>query len=203
MRASILIARIFSSVFRPSYYPTLGTLILILFTYLSIFPMKFKLWLLSMVIIFTFLLPALGVFIYRRLHGWSSAELRKRHKRLVPYIINLCCYYYLMRILHTAHMPFFVTAIIGISLLIQVTCIIINLWWKVSMHAAGSGGVIGAILAYSFIFGYNPVWWLCLAVFVSGCVMTSRMILRQHTLGQVIGGTLIGIICAIVGTIYM
>jgi membrane-associated phospholipid phosphatase len=29
------------------------------------------------------------------------------------------------------------------------------------------------------------------------------MILRQHTLGQVLGGTLIGIACGIVGTILM
>ena len=203
MKSILLIARLFSSVFRPSYYPTVGTLILVLFTYLRIFPVAFKLWLLALVYIFTFCLPALGIFIYRRLHGWSSFELRKRHKRAVPYIINICCYLCLMHIFHVSHIPHFVTAIIGISLLIQCACIIINLWWKVSMHSAGSGGVIGAIIAYSAIFGFNPIWWLCLAIFVSGCVMTSRMLLRQHTLGQVLGGTLIGIVCAIVGTILM
>ncbi|MBQ7461222.1 MAG: phosphatase PAP2 family protein [Bacteroidaceae bacterium] len=203
MKSVILIARILSSVFRPSYYPTVGMLILIFFTYLSLFPLRFKLWLLALVLIFTLCLPALGTFIYRRIHGWSSIELRKQHKRIVPYFINICCYLYLMHIFNNAHMPFFVTAIISISLLIQCTCIIVNIWWKVSMHAAGSGGVIGAIIAYSAIFGFNPIWWLSLAVFVSGCVMTSRMILRQHTLGQVIGGTLIGIVCGIVGTMFM
>ena len=102
-----------------------------------------------------------------------------------------------------SHMPHFLMAIVGISLLIQCTCIIINIWWKVSMHSAGAGGVIGALIAYSAIFGFNPIWWLSLAIFVAGCVMTSRMVLRQHTLGQVLGGTLIGIVCGIVGTILM
>ncbi len=203
MKPLLLIARLFSSVFRPSYYPTVGTLILVFFTYLSLFPWPFKLWILALVYLFTFCLPALGIFIYRHLHGWSSFELRKRHKRAVPYIINICCYLCLMHIFSVSHMPHFLTAIIGISLLIQCTCIIVNIWWKISMHSAGAGGVIGAIIAYSAIFNVNPIWWLSLAILVSGCVMTSRMVLRQHTLGQVLGGTLIGIACGIIGTILM
>lgn len=203
MKPFLLIAKGFSAVFRPSFYPTVGTVILLSFTYLSIFPWAFKVWILALVYIFTYAMPTLGIFIYRRLHGWSRFELRKRHKRAIPYIINICCYLCLMHILAVTHMPHFLMAIVGISLLIQCACVVVNLWWKVSMHSAGAGGVIGALVAYSALFGFNPIWWLSLAIFVAGCVMTSRMILRQHTLGQVLGGTLIGIICGIVGTILM
>ena len=203
MKQTILLARFFSTIFRPSYYPTVGMFILLSFTYLNLFPWVFKLWVLSLVFLFTFCMPALGTFIYRRLHKWSAQELRKRHKRAVPYIINICCYLCLMHVFHATHMPHFLMAIVGISLLIQCVCIVVNLWWKVSMHSAGSGGVIGALVAYAAIFGFNPVWWLSLAILVSGCVMTSRMVLRQHTLAQVLGGTLIGIARGIVGTILM
>ena len=203
MRTLILIARLLSAVFRPSYYPTVGTLILLSFTYLSIFPWAFKLWILGIVYALTVLLPSLCIFAYRRIHGWSAQELRLRHKRAVPYIINICSYLCLMHILSATHMPHFLTAIVGISLLIQCACVVVNLWWKVSMHSAGTGGVIGAIIAYAAIFHFNPVWWLSLAILVSGLVMTSRMLLRQHTLAQVLGGTLIGIACSIVGTILM
>ena len=203
MKQLLLIAKVLSTVFRPSYYPTVGTLFLLFFTYLNLFPQDSKLFLLVLVFLFTVGFPALGIFIYRRLHHWSALELRKHHKRAIPYIIHIFCYLCLMHIFSITHMPHVVKAIIGISLLIQFTCVVINLWWKVSMHSAGAGGVIGAIIAYSAIFGFNPIWWLCLAIFVSGCVMTSRMVLRQHTLGQVLGGTLIGIVCAIIGTILM
>ena len=108
-----------------------------------------------------------------------------------------------MQIFASNHMPHFLRAIVGISLLIQFVCIVINLWWKVSMHSAGAGGVIGAIISYSLIFNFNPIWWLSLAILVAGCVMTSRMLLRQHTLAQVLCGTIIGIACAIVGTVFM
>lgn len=203
MKKVLLLARIFSAIFRPSYYPTVGTLILLCFTYLSLFPWMFKVWLLIVVYLFTFCLPAIGIYFYRRLHRWNTFELRKHHKRAIPYIINICCYLCLMHIFHITHMPHFLMAIIGISLFIQCTCVIVNIWWKVSMHSAGAGGVIGALIAYSAIFGFNPIWWLSLAIFISGCVMTSRMLLRQHTLAQVLSGTLIGIVCGIVGTILM
>ena len=201
MKNLIFIARIFSVVFRPSYYPTVGTLILLSFTFLNQFPWVFRLWLLSLVYIFTFCLPALSVYLYRRAHGWSALELRKRHKRAIPYIIYICSYLCLMHILSVTHMPHFLMAIVGISLLIQCVCVVVNIWWKVSMHSAGSGGVIGALVAYASIFGFNPVWWLCGAILLAGLVMTSRMLLRQHTLWQVLGGTLIGVICGYAGII--
>ena len=203
MKQAILIARAFSVVFRPSYLPMVGVFILLNFTYLLVFPWAFKLWLLALTFIFTYSLPALGIYIYRRIHGWSVFELRKRHKRTIPYIINICSYLCLMHIFHITHMPHFLMAIIGISLLIQCVCVLVNIWWKVSMHSAGSGGVIGALVAYAGIFGFNPIWWLSLAILVSGSVMTSRMILRQHSLAQVLVGTLIGISCGIVGTLLM
>ena len=67
------------------------------------------------------------------------------------------------------------------------------------MHSAGVGAIIGALIAYSAIFQFNPVWWLCLAILVSGLVNSSRMYLRQHTLWQVLGGTLVGFVCGLVG----
>lgn len=203
MRGLLFIARIFSTVFRPSYYPTVGILILLSFTYLSLFPWTFKLWILGLVYVFTYCLPAFGIYMFRRLHGWSPSELRVRHKRAVPYIIYICCYLCLMHIFSATHMPHFLMAIVGISLLISCACIVVNIWWKVSMHSAGAGGVIGALVAYAAIFDFNPVWWLSLAILVAGMVMTSRMLLRQHTLAQVLGGTLIGIACGIVGTVLM
>jgi membrane-associated phospholipid phosphatase len=38
---------------------------------------------------------------------------------------------------------------------------------------------------------------------VAGILGTSRMILRQHTLLQVVAGFLVGIVCAIIGIIFL
>ena len=89
------------------------------------------------------------------------------------------------------------------SLLIQIVCAIINVWWKISTHSAAIGGVAGSLIVFSVIFMFNPVWWFCLVLIVAGILGSSRMILRQHTLPQVLVGFLIGIICAFLGVLYL
>ena len=64
--------------------------------------------------------------------------------------------------------------------------------------AAAIGGVAGGLLSFSLIFNFNPVWWLCLVILLGGMVGTSRMILRQHTLPQVVVGFFVGLLCSAV-----
>lgn len=199
MSIFILISRILSSVFRPIYYPTLGFVVMLCCTYLSFLPWGYHVWVLSMVILFTVLLPMAGIEFYRKFQGWKTIQLREREKRMIPYVITLCCYLLQIYFMHKFSMPRIMSGIIVASIFIQCACILMNMYWKVSLHAAGSGGVIGAIAAYSVLFNFNPVWWLCVSVLVSGLVMTSRMLLRQHTLAQVLVGTLVGIFLGYLG----
>ena len=203
MRKHIVIASVFSSLFRPMYYPTVGTIILLTFTYMSLFPWPYRLLVLGIVYFFTVFLPVGITFVYRKMLGWRLHELRERHKRIVPYTIHFVCYLCCMYVLNGLHLPRFLMAILVVSLMVQTCCIIVNMFWKVSMHSAGSGAVIGGLVAYSGIFGFNPIWWLCGAILLSGCVMTSRMVLLQHSLAQVLVGTLIGIVCGFVGIIFL
>ena len=203
MKSIIIISRILSTVFRPVYYPTVGIILLFTMTYLSMLPWTVKLWVLAIVYLFTVLMPLLGTYAYRRLRGWRRHELRHQEKRLVPYAIHLFCYLCCMYLLTQLHLPHFVTGIILVSLLIQAACILINLRWKISMHSAGAGGIIGALVGYAMIFKFNPVWWLCVAILVAGLVMSSRMFLRQHTLAQVLCGTLVGIVCGYIGIVVL
>ena len=85
-------------------------------------------------------------------------------------------------------------SILIVALMIQIICSIVNVWWKISTHTAAIGGVEGAIVAFSIIFGFNPVFWICVAIIVAGMLGTSRMILRQHSLSQVVAGFLLGCI---------
>ena len=88
------------------------------------------------------------------------------------------------------------------ALLIQAVSLLVNIWWKISTHTAALGGVAGALMAFAELFRFNPVWWLCAVIMVSGVLGTARMVLRQHTLGQVVAGFLIGVACAFVAILY-
>ncbi len=199
MRTVIVAARLLSALFRPMYYSLVGFVILFTVTYMQILPWRYKLWVLCSTYIFTIGLPVLGIFLYRRLSGLTASQLRQRKARFWPYIISFVCYAVYLRTMYVMHLPRFMCGIVVGALFIQGVCLLLNLRWKVSMHAAGAGGIIGALMAYSVVFSFNPVPWLCGAVLLDGMVMTSRMILRQHTLWQVWMGTLVGIVCGYLG----
>ena len=199
----IMMAKALSAIFSPFYLPVVGLLLLFLFSYLSFLPLGAKLYILLMVYTFTILLPTAMIRLYRRYQGWSRFEMGIKERRMVPYIISILCYftcYYLLSMNHVSH---FIGSIVMASLMIQVVCAIINLWWKISTHSAAIGGVTGALMAFAAIFNFNPVWWICLLLLLAGLVGTSRIILRQHSLEQVVAGYLIGIVCAFLSVIYV
>lgn len=199
----ILGARLVSMLFTPFYLPFIGMAALFLFSYLNMFPWNYKLQVLFMVYLFTILLPTLLIHLYRRYQGWTLIELGHRERRMVPYVLSILCYFTCIYIMDHLHMPHFMRSIVIAALVVQIVCALINVWWKISTHTAAIGGVGGAIFSFSLYLGFNPVWWLCLVFLVAGLLGTCRMILRQHSLLQVVVGFWVGFLCAAVAILFM
>ena len=196
-------ARLLSMVFTPFYLPIVGLVVLFFFSYLSMFPWTYKLHVLLMTYLFTILLPTVLIHLYRRYQGWNLIELGRRERRMVPYVISILCYFTCIYLMERLHMPHFMGSIIIAALLVQIVCAITNIWWKISTHTAAIGGVGGALFAFAEYLGFNPVWWLCLVFIVAGMLGTSRMILRQHNLAQVVTGFWVGFVCAAVAILFI
>lgn len=189
----ILAARVASMVFTPFYLPFIGLLALFVFSYMSLMPWQYKVTVLTLVYFFTILLPTLLIHLYRRYQGWSLIEIGQKERRMIPYIIAILSYFTCYYVMSVQRIPQFMANILVAALVIQIVCAIINIWWKISTHTAAIGGFAGALLAFSLLFVFNPIWWLCVIFLVAGVVGSSRMILRQHTLTQVLLGFLIGV----------
>ena len=202
LRLLITGARILSSIFIPSFYPLVGFVILLTATYMSLLPWDFKLMVLAAVYIFTIAMPWFGQKAVQRIYGWTHHEMHMQHNRATAYIIKIVCYICCLMFCRNMNLPSFMGAIISVSLLVNCSCVIFNIWHHVSAHSAGTGAIIGCIFAYSTIFHFNPLWWLCASILLSGAVMSSRMLLRGHTLSEVLGGTYIGICCGVIGIIF-
>lgn len=194
----IMTARVLSMIFTPFYLPIVGFFMLFIFSYMSFLPLSYKALVLVIVYLFTILLPSLLIHAYRKYQGWTLFELGQKEKRMVPYVISILCYFLCFWLMSRVHIPHFMNIILVAALVIQMICALINVWWKISTHTAAIGGVAGALLAYSLIFSFNPIWWFCLIMIIAGMVGTSRMILRQHSLQQVVTGFLIGFICSLI-----
>lgn len=181
-------------VFTPFYLPLAGLLALFLFSYMRLMPLAYKLTVLLMVYLFTILLPSFLIHAYRNYQGWSRWQLGRKERRLVPYVIAILCYFLCYYIMSWMRIPQFMANILIAALVIQVVCAIVNVWWKISTHTAAIGGFEGALVAFSILFSFNPLWWFCLILIIAGMVGSSRMILRQHSLSQVVTGFLVGVV---------
>ena len=199
----ILTARIVSMLFTPFYLPLVGLMALFMFSYLGLMPWGYKLQVLTLVYLFTILLPTVLIHLYRRYQGWSLIELGHRERRIVPYVISILCYFFCIYLMDMLHIPHFMQTILSAALAIQIVCALINVWWKLSTHTAAIGGVAGSLFVFGELFGFNPVWWLCLVLILAGILGTSRMILRQHSLLQVVAGFLVGVVCSVLGLVYL
>lgn len=188
----VLTSHVVSLVFSPFYLPAVAFVALFAFSYLNMLPMQTKVVLTLIVYFFTILLPHLTIYVYRKINGWTRHQLGKRERRYVPYVLSITSYAALLALLYRIHMPRFTLGIIVGALAIQVVCAFVNSRIKVSTHAAASAGVVGALLAFSLIFNFDPTWWLCLTVLLCGMVSTARLILRQHTLREIGWGVVIG-----------
>ena len=196
-------ARVVSMLFTPFYLPMLGLVALFFLSYLRQYLSSYKFLVLALVYFFTILLPTFLIHLYRRYQGWSLLELGVRERRVVPYVISILCYFTCYYIMERMHIPYFMRSIVASALVIQVVCALINVWWKISTHTAGIGGVAGALFVFSEVFHFNPTWWFCLVLLVAGVLGSSRMILRQHTLPQVVVGFFVGFVCAVIGIVFL
>lgn len=189
-------ARVLSLLFTPFYLPVIGLSVLFTFSYLSLLPWLYKIEVVALVYFFTVLMPTFMIYIYRKCQRWSLIELGRRERRAVPYLISIVCYFSCIYQMQRLYIPRFMGSIVVAALIVQIVCAIINNWWKISTHTAAIGGVGGALLAFAEIFGYNPIGWLCVIILVAGLLGSSRMILRQHSLQQVLAGFGVGLVCA-------
>ncbi len=201
--ASLLVmtAQAISMLYAPFYLPVVAFIVLFMFSYLNMLPLATKAVLTLVVYFFTLLLPHIAIYAYRKINGWTRHQMSRRERRFVPYIMSIVSYAALLYLLYSIHMPRFTLGVIGGALTIQIVCAIVNSRIKISTHAAASGGVIGALMAFSFIFAFNPTWWLCLTVLLCGMVCTARLILRQHTYAEIGWGVAVGLVSGFISVL--
>lgn len=199
----IKVAKIISAIFNPFVVPFLAFLVLFFCSYLSMLPLTYRLIVLGIVYAFTILLPMIAIFFFRKINGWGFGAFRDRKKRFVPYLLTIICYVSCLVMMIRIGLPRYMTGIIIATLMAMVICIVVNIKWKISEHMTAIGGVIGGLIAFSFLFNYNPTVWLSLFILLAGVLGSARIILRHHTLPEVLTGFAVGAVCAILGILYL
>jgi hypothetical protein len=190
----VTISRLISTVFQPLLMPTFG--VFLLFIYAPHFSAQHKehFWhLITPVILFSFALPAVLIYLLYRLKVVSDLSLTVRRERFYPYIITLVSYSIMILIYSKMQMPRWFIMLMAATVLIMFIAILITLVWKISAHMFGIGGLIGGAISVSyFVERTNPYLMFVGLFLIAGLVGTSRLVLKRHTFPQVAAGFLLG-----------
>ena len=189
------VSQIISLLFQPLLIPTYGFIVLFnLNAFFSlVIPVNAKWLILLIVFVTTFLLPTLFILILYNKGVVKSLYLKTREDRIIPFIGTIVFYYlsyYLIKRLQIS--PIYYYFIIGTTFTVVVS-LIINFFWKISIHMMAIGGMLGAFIGLSLVLYINLPILIIAIILVAGLVGYARLQLDEHTPAQVYSGFIVGV----------
>lgn len=186
------LAKAISILFHPLWMPLAGTYILLSKTILAILPYESKKLIYIIVMVSTIGLPlAMLPFLYIR-KKFKTLEMTERQERFVPLLIMVIFYFFAYYSLRNLNAP---VLLVGYILSVFTTVFIlsvINIWWKISLHLAGIGGVT-ALLVMITVFNQGiPEYMFYQSVIFAGLIASARMYLNKHNAWEAFAGYFIG-----------
>jgi len=183
-----------SYLFHPILMPTLGLLIILNSgTYLSLLDPAAKRAIMFVMALGTLVFPLLmlPVLQYRNL-VMKNGQVASKGEQLVPQVIILVLY--IITFVYFKKLPLnqVIHAYVLSVTLTLFLVVVVNLRFRISIHATALGGVTGLILALIFLYETPLQGLLMLTIFASGLTGSSRLVHGDHW-GEVLGGFLLGL----------
>lgn len=183
-----IIAQIVSGIFNPFLIPSFA--FLIMFYYLpgaDMYSFRLKSVLLGIVFISTCILPIAFVLVASLSPG-INRDMMHHRDRILPYVFSAFSIFMGAQLLGKLPIPGLYRLFLLASCLILIALFAVTTRWKISGHAAGVGGLSGALFALTFKYGLDLKVAIIASIIISGAVGSSRIYLHKHTPAQVYAG---------------
>jgi hypothetical protein len=186
-------AKAISVLTHPIFVPLYGLLLLYSApTLLSYMPFHLKKIVLVLVIADDIFLPlSMAAILYSR-GTITSIYIRERNER--NFLLTFCLVMYAVTAFLVVKIPvasLFKAYFISVAIVTLVT-LIINFFYRISLHAVGIGGLLALMVCMVLIFNIVYVQFIALLVLLSGAVLTSRLYLEEHKPSEAWLGLLVG-----------
>ena len=130
--------------------------------------------------------PMVYILVGVRMGKFTDPDVSMRSQRVGPFLFGITSALLGLATLFFTHGPKNLQTLLLITIVSGFVMMIVTLWWKISIHASSLAAAATLLTAlYGTI--VLPVFVLLIAV------CWSRVVLRRHTLGQVVAGSLISI----------
>lgn len=186
----------FISIFgHPLFMPVYAMLLIFEFNpYIDLqIPKNVQIIVLSILSIFTILLPLLTAIILHKLGVVKSIYMKTAEERKWPFLLSVLWYYLGFELLTNVSLPASLYLIMIGAITVILIAHFITLRWKISVHMLGVGGVIGAMIGLSQRFQFNHFYIILFLFFVAGLIGYARLKTNSHNYRQVYAGFILGI----------
>jgi hypothetical protein len=155
---------------------------------------------LLLVAINAFAFPLIAVLLLKGLGFIDSIFLKTQKDRIIPYIASMTFFFWTQYVLREQnYVPRILVAFMFGVFISSSAALIANIYFKISMHAIGMGGLLGLFLV---IMQQNTMLMsapLTVALLITGIVCSSRMIVSDHQPKEIYAGLLLGMVCQLIG----
>ncbi len=197
------LAYLVSYIFHPLFIPLYATYYLAFMHpgYFNGISENNKIWVLLRVANNMVFFPAVLVLLLKGVGFIDSIFLKTQKERIIPYIASGTFFFWMYLVFRNqSQVPLILTAFVFSVFISSSVALIANIYFKISMHAIGVGGLLGLMLVILFTNTSSPVTLpFVIALLITGIVCTSRLIVSNHTQKDVYLGVLYGILCQVVG----
>lgn len=153
------------------------------------------------VLALTAIFPVLFIYTLMRAGKVKDLDISDRRERMLPLIMTLVCYALAAGYMYIVHAPWWLVMYFVSGCVTVIVAFVISLYWKISVHGAGMGNMIGFLtaLAVNDVTTVNIMPWICGLIILTGMVGSARIILSKHTLWQVYCGIVLSAVITYFG----
>lgn len=190
------------------FHPLLMTtyLFLLLLYYLPVMlqPIKPSLWIILLIFVTTFALPAINFVMLRLTGSIRDLTMPQRGQRILPFIFISVIYVFVTLMFYWKFPVPNLLKLMSIISALLVFATIVTFFYKISVHSLAMWGAIGMLLPMNKVSEENTLLIpTAIVIVVAGFVMSSRLALNAHDTKEVLVGSVSGFVIGFFGMIIL
>ncbi len=198
------IAHLISYIFHPIFIPLYAVAFLVFIhpSYFSGFSMAAKKQTLLIVFINVVAFPLLAVVLLKAVGFIQSIFLKTQRDRIIPYMACGIFFFWAYLVFkNQTNYPLILSSFLLGVFLASSAALLANIYFKISMHATGVGGLLGIFLLIMKSNTMLMTWPLCIAIAITGLVCTARLLISDHSTKEIYIGLIAGLLSQFVAAI--
>jgi hypothetical protein len=201
------LANLVSWLFHPVFMPTVMAYVLFMLSrdiaFAGIPDKTFYMWLI-MIGLNTIGFSLLSVALMKGLGFIKSIYMTDPKDRIMPLAAIMIFYFWANNVMgNTPDVPVILHTLTLGSFWGIIAVFVVGIFFKVSLHTAGAGGMLGILLVLMFTSPVNMVLPFFIALAIAGIIGTARMLLGAHKIWEVWLGYILGIIVQVAAYFYL